>query len=227
MSSSKSDSKNNDDGLSTNSWMTTFSDLITLLLTFFVLLFSMSSMDDQKLKIAFQNFGGSSGLLFFREYREIARPMDVLIDGLHKRLGELVIYGEQIEFQGADINAQGMEDLGNSLAIQHVSNGIKIAFGVNLLFSSGRAEIREEMKPVLDIIAKFISVSGYQTYVDGHTDNLPTQGTDYSSNEELSIARAFNVRTFLLRSPGMEISNRSLPMICRKVRAVIAELKLF
>jgi chemotaxis protein MotB len=185
-------------GISTNSWMTTFSDLITLLLTFFVLLFSMSSMDDQKLKIAFQNFGGSSGLLFFREYREIARPLDVLIDGLHKTLGEMVIYGEQADFQNADVNARDMEKLGNFLSIQHISNGIKIVFGINLLYSPGSAEINEIAKPALDQIAKFVSVAGYQVYIDGHTDNIPISSTEYSSNEDLSIARALNVRDYLL-----------------------------
>ena len=102
-------------GLSANQWMLTFSDLVTLLLTFFVLIFSMSSMDDQKLKIAFQNFGGSAGILSFKEYREIARPMEVLIDGLHKTLGERVIVSDQVELAEAGADTQDLGDFGNNL----------------------------------------------------------------------------------------------------------------
>ena len=71
-----------------NGWMTTFSDLVTLLLTFFVLLFSFTSMDDKKLKISFQNFAGSTGILSFNEYRELSMSKEVLMQGLYKLLGD-------------------------------------------------------------------------------------------------------------------------------------------
>ncbi len=186
------------EGLSPNQWMLTFSDLITLLLTFFVLIFSMSSMDDQKLKIAFQNFGGSSGILSFKEYREIARPMEVLIEGLHKSLGGRVIVGDQPELGEAGPDTQDLGDFGNNLLILPVSDGIKLAFGDSLLFSPGSIEIRQEIKPVLDKIARFISITGYQAYIDGHTDNIPIKNAYHGSNEDLAIARAFSVRDQLV-----------------------------
>lgn len=185
-------------GLSANQWMLTFSDLVTLLLTFFVLIFSMSSMDDQKLKIAFQNFGGSAGILSFKEYREIARPMEVLIDGLHKTLGERVIVSDQVELAEAGADTQDLGDFGNNLLVLPESDGVKLAFGENLLFSPGGIEIREEMIPVLGKIARFISITGYQAYVDGHTDNIPIKNAFHGSNEELAIARAFSVRDQLV-----------------------------
>ena len=185
-------------GPSTTDWMTTFSDLVTLLLTFFVLLFSMSSMDDQKLKIAFQNFGGSSGLLSFREYREISRPMDVLIDGLHKSLGEYVVVSNEINTDSGDKDTRELQNFGNFLVLQPLSDGLKMAFGANILFSPGKTDINEEALPILSKIAKFISVSGYQVYIDGHTDNSPINQANYSSNEDLSIARAFTIRNHLM-----------------------------
>ncbi len=188
--------------MSSTQWLTTFSDLITLLLTFFVLIFSMSSMDDQKLKIAFQNFGGSSGILSFKEYREIARPMEILIEGLHKSLGERVIVGDKVETQEASSDTQDLESLGNSLLIQSVPDGFKLSFGETVLFSPGGTEINEEMIPVLDKIARFISITGYQVYVDGHTDNIPVYNGYYGSNEELAISRAFSVRDQLAESQG-------------------------
>ena len=185
--------------MSTNGWMTTFSDLCTLLLTFFVLLFSMSSMDDQKLKIAFQNFGGSSGILSFREYREISRPMEILISGLHSSLGEKVVSRDKADLQEAEVDTRDLEVLGNFLVIQSLTDGLRLAFGNNLLFLPGSIEVKEDMTPVLEKIARFISVSGYQAYIDGHTDNTPVNDGQYPSNEELSIARSFSVRNFLLQ----------------------------
>ena len=60
----------------TPGWMVTFSDLSTLLLTFFVLLLSMSTMDDLTLKSMFQNYTSSSGILYFKDYGEIYTPKE-------------------------------------------------------------------------------------------------------------------------------------------------------
>lgn len=185
--------------MSTNGWMTTFSDLCTLLLTFFVLLFSMSSMDDQRLKIAFQNFGGSSGILSFREYREISRPMEILIDGIHQSLGEKVVSHDDEGLQRADMDTRDLETLGKHLIIQPLSDGLNLVFGNNLLFLPGSTEIKEDIRPVLKKIARFILISGYQVYIDGHTDDVPVNKEAYPSNEELSLARSLSVRDYLLQ----------------------------
>jgi hypothetical protein len=71
-------------------WMVTFSDLSTLLLTFFVLLLSMSSMDDRSMKSMFTNFTSACGILYFKEYGEIYRPKEVLIESLYESLQEIL-----------------------------------------------------------------------------------------------------------------------------------------
>ncbi|MEJ2068673.1 MAG: OmpA family protein, partial [Deltaproteobacteria bacterium] len=91
-------------------------------------------------------------------------------------------------------DTQDLGDFGSSLLILPVSDGIKLSFGENLLFSPGAVEIRQEMIPVLGRIARFISITGYQAYIDGHTDNIPIKNAYHGSNEELAIARAFSVR---------------------------------
>ena len=191
---------NGNESMSTSGWMTTFSDLCTLLLTFFVLLFSMRSMDDQKLKIALRNFGGSSGVLSFRDYREISNPLEVLIRGLHSSLGEKVVVGTGKSLRKADLDTRGLEGVGSLLLIKTIKGGVELVFGQKLLFPPGSDEIREEMKPALEKVARFISISGYQAYIDGHTDNIPIRNDMYTSNEELSIARAFSIRNYLLWS---------------------------
>ncbi len=79
------------------SWMVTFSDLSTLLLTFFVLLLSMSSMDDLKLKSMFQNFTSSSGILLFKQYGEIYHAKEIFIQGLYEKLKDALVVNKDTE----------------------------------------------------------------------------------------------------------------------------------
>lgn len=192
--------KKGEDEINPNAWMTTFSDLVTLLLTFFVLLFSFTSMDDKKLKISFQNFSGSTGVLSFNDYRELSHSKDVLIQSLYKLLGDKVILGAEDEIGSSDTDTSSLKSAGSFLTIEDIENGFKIVLGVPILFPSGGIEIKEDAKPVIDKIARFISLSGYQAYIDGHTDSTATHTAQYSSNEDLSIARALSIRDYLTQA---------------------------
>jgi len=189
--------------VNTEGWMTTFSDLCMLLLTFFVLLFSLGSMDNKKLKIAFQNFAGSSGFLFFKEYREIARPKEIFIDSMTELLGDKVVIGGDIRRDKAldtgEIDTRDLTGVGSFLIINHLKDGLKLVFGERLLFPPGSVEMKEDIKPVLHRLGRFISLSSYQAYIDGHTDNVSIRTGEFPTNEELSIARAFNIWDYLVR----------------------------
>ena len=184
------------------SWMITFSDLATLLLTFFVLLLSMSTMDDLKLRSAFHNFTSSSGILRFKEYGEIYRPKEILIEGLYEKLKDaLIVKKDRDSLEDdipSDIIESPLESASGSLVFQDVEGGFKLTFGQDLLFVSGSAEIKDEAKPVLGQIAKFIRISHHQIYLDGHTDNVPIHNEVYSSNADLSLARAYNVLAYFV-----------------------------
>ena len=64
------------DGPNPDAWLVTFGDLITLLLTFFVLMLSMSSMDNQRLKKAFDHFGGKPDIFAGGEWTVIGPPLE-------------------------------------------------------------------------------------------------------------------------------------------------------
>jgi chemotaxis protein MotB len=192
----------------TSAWMVTFSDLSTLLLTFFVLLLSMSSMDDRTLKSMFTNFTSACGILYFKEYGEIYRPKEVLIEGLYESLQEILTVkrSEDQVVEAASKSKTSVFDKVGGLEIDEFHKGFKLVFGHQLLFAQGSAKIKEEMKPLLQKISKFISTSAYQVYIDGHTDNVPINTVAYPSNEDLSLARAYNLLDYLVRngkvSPG-------------------------
>jgi chemotaxis protein MotB len=187
----------------TSSWMVTFSDLSTLLLTFFVLLLSMSSMDDLTLKSYFHNFTGSSGILLFKAQGEIYRPKEILIEGLYEQLKDALIAKQDRDMTDEDLASDLIENpyaaSGNAVVLQNIEEGLKLTFGQELLFNPGSAEVKEAFKPVLSHVAKFIRLSRYQIYIDGHTDNVPIHNDRFSSNDALSLARAYAVLDYLVR----------------------------
>jgi chemotaxis protein MotB len=187
----------------TNSWMVTFSDLSTLLLTFFVLLLSMSSMDDLTLKSYFHNFTGSCGILLFKEQGEVYRPKEVLIEGLYEQLKDALIAKRDRNETEEDVVSDLIENpyaaSGNGVVFQNTDDGLKLTFGQEILFNPGSAEVKETFKPVLSQVAKFIQLSRYQIYIDGHTDNVPIHNDRFSSNDALSLARAYAVLEYLIK----------------------------
>ena len=189
------------------SWMVTFSDLSTLLLTFFVLLLSMSSMDDLKLKSMFQNFTSSSGILLFKQYGEIYHAKEIFIQGLYEKLKDALVVNkdtEGIENElASNITENPFVNASAAVKFENLENGFKLVFGQELLFRSGSAQIRPEMLPVLVQVADFIRVSSYQVYIDGHTDAIPIHTDKYKSNEDLSLARAYNIMEYLVKGCGV------------------------
>lgn len=183
------------------SWMVTFSDLSTLLLTFFVLLLSMSTMDRKTLKSMFHNFTASCGILHFKEYGEIYRPKMVLMQGLNEKLKDSLVVKRADEFPKDIISPKEektFEETGNSVVVENFKGGFKLVFGHQMLFPTGSAEIQEESRPLLEKIGSFMRNSDYQVYIDGHTDNIPMRGGRYSSNGELSLARAYNLMEYFV-----------------------------
>ncbi len=199
--------KDDEEGGTAN-WMVTFSDLSTLLLTFFVLLLSMASMDDRSLKTMFSSFTDACGILYFKELGEIYRPKEVLIDGIYEQLEETLMV-KRADEPIPEIVARTEETPFEKIAgfrIEDLKDGFKVVFGHELLFSSGSAVIREEMKTVLDKIAKFMNTTHYQVYIDGHTDNVPIHTAQYPSNEELSLARSYSILDYFVATRKVDPS---------------------
>ena len=200
--------RNNDEEGGTANWMVTFSDLSTLLLTFFVLLLSMASMDDRSLKTMFSSFTDACGILYFKDFGEIYQPKEALIDGIYEQLEEALTVKRAAE-QLPEITAKTEETLFDKIAgfrMVNVKDGFKVVFGHELLFPSGSAVIKEEMEPVLNKVAKFINATHYQVYIDGHTDNVPIRTAQYSSNEDLSLARAYSILAYFVKVKNVDPS---------------------
>lgn len=180
-------------------WIVTFADLMSLLLVFFVLLYSISSLNVEKFKVALQSIqvglGGDNMGAGLIELIEIPDDLDTRISleeltGLRSRENAMV---NKIN----DFISQ--EKLGDHVLVQIYEGKIIIQVRGKVLFSSGSAILNREASPILEKIADIIGEYGeYNVNIKGHTDNIPIRTALFPSNWELSAIRATNVLKFLI-----------------------------
>ncbi len=91
------------------------------------------------------------------------------------------------------------------LAIDPEYQFVQLSMKGSILFDSGKAEIKEEAKPILskigNVLAKF---DGYTIEIEGHTDNVPMTSGAYKDNNWLSSARALNAADFLIKNNKLD-----------------------
>lgn len=207
-------------------WMATFSDLMNLLLCFFVLLFSMSSVSEEKFQMVIASLqskvsifeqgglnigegemvGGGIRQLEFLDayYNELANSKseeDFDEDGESKVKEE---YEEQAlaesEEMAEDIQ-QAVDELGisNAVEIEFDEQYVMLNLSGAILFKSGDSDVLSEAKLVLDKVA--IVLERYDENiieVEGHTDNVPiSKSSKYESNDVLSMYRALSVADYI------------------------------
>ncbi len=86
-----------------------------------------------------------------------------------------------------------------SISLQMIDGGLVIILSDNILFDSGKAEVKRDAFPILDKVADILKkkVPGKNVGVSGHTDNVPIARSNWKSNWELSTTRATNVLHYL------------------------------
>ncbi len=176
-------------------WIVTFSDLMSLLLTFFVLLLSFSTISEQEFNQAMMSLDGAFGLLpRFSGVVSIAprrprRPTEDTADAARKLRRQLQIEGLEKQVR-IEYDAMG---------------GIKISLPNAVLFGAGDAELRAESAPVLEDIARVLSEMP-DTFVEvhGHTDDSPVGAPSrFRDNYDLSYYRADAVARQLVSFGGV------------------------
>ncbi len=167
-------------------WMTTFSDMTTLLLVFFILILSYSTIELEKFKGAMSSMKGALGVLPDNGSAVPSRTLHLRekISTQNTGLSEVVK-----EFQDVVKNSK-MQD---KISVEITSSGIHIRLGNSVLYDVGKAKIKPQAMPILNEIAKMIKDTHNEVYVEGHTDNIPIHTKKYPSNWELSTARAMSV----------------------------------
>lgn len=174
-----------------NEMMTTFADMMTLLMTFFVLLLAMANFDP----VRFGNVKVGIEEAFAR----------IVTTSIQEEL-----MGEEEQLPGAEgrkdtelalDSVQEMIDnrgVGEYVRVKAVPGGFEVELVNSALFASGSATLQRTIKPVLAQLAETISgIDGSRLEVQGHTDDEPIHTEQFPSNWELSSMRAINVLRFM------------------------------
>lgn len=192
--------KKDDNGPSSPLWMTTYGDLMTQILIFFVLLFSMSNVDASKFDMAMTSLQGSLGII---------ESGKALTEGNFINEGDVGEYfasvAEEKQFQMLEQDIKEVIDENDLKGIQvtHDERGLIIRFVEGVLFDLGKADIKQDAMLILDDIAPILKKSQKHIRVEGHTDNLPINTTLFPSNWELSTTRAVNVVKYFIEKHNL------------------------
>lgn len=168
------DEMNRPENLETgDEWLTSYSDLMTLLMTFFVLLASISSIDASK-------------------FEQVANSMS-------NAVGDVDTPQKSLEEVYKDVNTMLTEEnLSAEVKAEKTPQGVAISVPGAYLFQSGSADISPQAQPLIKRIAEIIRSVPYNVAIEGHTDDVPIQTREFPSNWELSAARASGIVRFLI-----------------------------
>lgn len=178
-------------------WLLTYSDLITLLMIFFVVLYSASTVNEAKYKQLATSMGavftGGSTVLGSEENSGSSSD----------NAGELkpLVQTEEEKLQGIENQINNIVkdlQLEGSVSTSIEERGLIISFTDSVFFDSGKADIKDELKPKLISVSNILNKIDNYVRVEGHTDNIPINNSDFHSNWQLSSVRASNVVEFLI-----------------------------
>jgi chemotaxis protein MotB len=193
-----------DDGYNPNAWMITFADLVMLLLTFFVLLLTMSSMDAKKLKSIMTNFREATGVLNFSGAAQLS-DLSSFISQYNNSDSLLVVNQERFIAKikiAAEIKDM-LKDIVQNIEVSDDERGIVLSIHENVLFDPGKVTIKKEIFPILDVVADAVYECPNDILIMGRTDNIPIKNNLYKSNWELSVYRGLSVLEYFLAEKGL------------------------
>ncbi len=178
-------------------WLLTFNDMVTLLLTFLILVLSISETD--KAKLAEVSYAISAIFDMPKLKREDVNVFTPFVIPIRKKA---IIFENKKRELARRINKAvgGPEGI---IDARVVKEGVSVTIGEKLLFETGMAEIEKRNNPALKILYPILKKTVCQIRIEGHTDNVPISNEQFSSNWELSTARAVNVVKYFISEGGI------------------------
>ena len=213
-----------DDGPS-KAWLDSYADAMTLLLAFFVLLYAFSLLDEKKFAefkygveqaFSFSSPAVPEGTGFLDEgvgINENAGQLAVVPADVQNEIDALldeIAADQQVTPDEVEALREAVEAALKAAAVQldlfqveTDPRGVVVTLDETLLFPSGSARIDDAAAPALGAIAEVLADLDNQILVEGHTDSVPTSGTVWPTNWELSAARATAALRELNESYGL------------------------
>lgn len=188
-------------------WLLPYSDMLTLLLALFIVMFAMGQTDAAKLQAMSKSFNiifaGGSGVM-----QQDGNSM-IPMDGEGGQNTESGVYNAKTEEDKmTEIKKMleqeiGKEGYSDKVKVNLTSEGLEIAIQDAVLFRSGEAEILNDVSPLLSKLSDMLHDLENKVKVVGHTDNVPISTARFRSNSDLSAMRAINVMNYMVTSTGI------------------------
>lgn len=186
-------------------WMISYADFVTLLFAFFVVMYAISSVNEEK----YRTFSSSLNIAFARQPADAPagvasgqqdQMLKALVDRRTARLGE-----QQRKIQEHMKNlASGLGEVmaplieQRTVSISQTRRGVVIDISASVLFRTGEAALQPGMRDVLYQVAAVLGKEDLSIEVEGHSDDVPIATAQFPSNWELSSARASSVARLLI-----------------------------
>ena len=207
-------------------WIVTFADMMALLLTFFIMLLSFSTMDTQKYKAMVESMDEAFGPGVGVDNKGLVTKMELMTGGkkadfetpsgkpipnkaINKASKNTQI--EQVELTNnsmTEAKNKAKEILNKELQQDNVQIEVKessivIRFPERIAFSSGSDELTSNFDPVITKLIRILNEVPGSVSISGHTDNRPIDTFRFRSNWELSSARAVSFLHAILNNSNI------------------------
>jgi chemotaxis protein MotB len=177
-------------------WMTTYGDMVTLMLCFFVLIVSFSQIEVQKFRGAMESMRGA--LSVFQGHESIQQKEYIDFDA--NQSSEQISLVERAEVVQKVVEQLNLKD---AVSVETTAEGMRVRLGSAILFPLGSADLIPAAFPVLHGIATAVEGAYKEIQVQGNTDDIPIGTDKFPSNWELSAARASSVVRYLYQTEGI------------------------
>lgn len=197
------------------SWLLPYADMLTLVLALFIVMFAMASVDEAK----FQEFRSEFGTIFAGlqtggdslvgpvvdlgsfsgggEGEEAGVSTKEEEEAKENNLGQKIEDEQMVQASEELKKDLAKSDFGKEMNVSLKSDGLHINLDSNILFAPGSADLESNVAKSLGIVAPHLKNLNQEIIVAGYTDNVP-ENLKYSSNWELSAARAIAVMDYLV-----------------------------
>ena len=185
-------------------WLLSYADFITLLMIFFIIMYSMSEMDKSKYNELASAFsvemgGGGTGIL---------KGGNGTTDTETSVADKVVTEEQKQEEVKESIDAYiDTSELNDSVTTSIEERGLVLSFNDALFFDSGNAEIKVDQIEKFADIGELLNQPALKDSfirVEGYTDSVPVSNPQYKSNWDLSALRASNVAQIIIKDSGID-----------------------
>ncbi len=177
-------------------WLISYADFVTLLFAFFVVMYAISSVNEEKYK----TFSNSLSIAFTQHAS--SSPASISQPSLNalanNRDGRMAAQQRKIREEMKSVSESLQKALGPEIAqgqigLHQTARGMEVDIRASALFGEGDDKLQGDAKQTLQKLAEVLSRENQSVEVEGHTDNVPIKNAKFPSNWELSSGRAGSV----------------------------------